>query len=87
MSLEISGETEARLTDEARRQGISVDALLERLMTEHRQSKSAVFATQAEAIEDARKLVPGGKITPELPVLHLGAMGALHRREIYDDVR
>lgn len=25
--------------------------------------------------------------TPELPVLHLGAMGALHRRDIYNDVR
>ncbi len=23
---------------------------------------------------------------PELPVLHLGAMGALHRRDIYNDV-
>ena len=34
MSIEISHETEVRLTDEARRQGISVDALLERLMSE-----------------------------------------------------
>ena len=24
---------------------------------------------------------------PELPVLHLGAMKSLHRRDIYDDVR
>jgi hypothetical protein len=24
---------------------------------------------------------------PELPVLHLGPMGPLHRRDIYDDVR
>lgn len=34
MSIDISHETEARLTDEARRRGISVEALLERLMTE-----------------------------------------------------
>jgi hypothetical protein len=34
MSIEISHETEARLTDEARKQGISVEALLERLMSE-----------------------------------------------------
>ncbi|MDP9052796.1 MAG: hypothetical protein M3N93_00615 [Acidobacteriota bacterium] len=34
MSIDISHETEARLTDEARRQGISVDALLEQLMSE-----------------------------------------------------
>jgi hypothetical protein len=34
MSLTISGETEARLIEEARRQGISVDTLLERLIDE-----------------------------------------------------
>ena len=34
MSIQISHETEARLTDEAQRQGVSVDALLERLMSE-----------------------------------------------------
>ncbi|MGD0223141.1 MAG: hypothetical protein ABSF71_12455 [Terriglobia bacterium] len=87
MSIIISPETEARLTDEARRQGISVDALLERLMAEHQPGGSAVLSTQAEAIEHARKMIPGGKLTPELPVLHLGAMGPLHRRDIYDDVR
>jgi Arc/MetJ-type ribon-helix-helix transcriptional regulator len=26
------------------------------------------------------------KQSPELPILHLGAMGALHRRDIYNDV-
>ena len=25
------------------------------------------------------------KTNPDLPILHLGAMGALHRRDIYDD--
>ena len=34
MSIEVSRETAARVMDEARRQGISVDALLERLMSE-----------------------------------------------------
>lgn len=34
MSLAISQHTEARLTEEARRQGLSVDALIERLMNE-----------------------------------------------------
>ena len=34
VSIEISRETEACLADEARRQGISVDALLERLVSE-----------------------------------------------------
>jgi hypothetical protein len=26
-------------------------------------------------------------VAPELPVLHLGAMKSLHRRDIYEDVR
>jgi hypothetical protein len=34
MSIEISREIEARLTAEARKQGVSVDVLLERFITE-----------------------------------------------------
>lgn len=34
MSLNVSQQNEARLTEEARRQGISVDALIERLINE-----------------------------------------------------
>ncbi len=34
MSIEISGETAVRLTDEARRLGLSVDALLKRLIND-----------------------------------------------------
>ena len=66
MSIEISRETEARLTDEARRQGISVDVLLERLMNE-------------------RGASAGVGSGPELPVWHLRGVGALHRRDIYND--
>jgi hypothetical protein len=68
MSIDISRETEARLTDEARRQGVSVEALLQRLMSERGVT--------------ARVAGPA----PELPVWRLGAMGSLHRRDIYDDV-
>ena len=68
MSIEVSRETEARLTDEARRRGVSVEVLLERLMSER----------------GATARVVG--IAPELPVWHLGDAGALHRRDIYDDV-
>ena len=71
MSIEISHETEARLTGEARKQGISVEALLERLMSDR--GAPAHVATNGS--------------TPKLPILHLGAMGPLHRRDIYDDVR
>jgi hypothetical protein len=69
MSIEVSRETEDRLTNEARRQGISVEGLLERLMNERGATTS----------------IAG--IAPELPVWHLGDVGALHRRDIYDDVR
>jgi hypothetical protein len=41
MSIEISPETEARITGEARKQGISVDALLDRLMSEFRANANA----------------------------------------------
>jgi hypothetical protein len=67
MSIEISRETEARLTAEARRLGISVDALLNRFIGEQALTHSA-------------------RPKPELPVWHLGGAGALHRRDIYDDV-
>ena len=61
MSIEISPEVENRLTDEARKLGISVDAPLKRLIDE-----------QAEVSSPDRAV-------PELPVWHLGAIGALHR--------
>jgi hypothetical protein len=67
LNIEISHETEARLTHDAQRQGISVDALLERLINER----------EATA--------PAAGSTPDLPILHLGAMGAFHRRDIYND--
>ena len=73
MSIDISHKTEARLTDEARRQGVSVDALLERLMSERGAAAHVVTGN--------------GSTTPKVPILHLGIIGPLHRRDIYDDVR
>ena len=67
MSVHISPEIEARLADEAKRQGISADALLERLIEE------CITSTSVRS-------------TPVLPVWHLGVVGPLHRRDIYDDV-
>jgi hypothetical protein len=67
MSMDISRETEDRLAAEARRLGISVDALLTRLMGER-----AGPTSLAEA-------------KPALPVWRLGGVGALHRRDIYDN--
>jgi hypothetical protein len=72
MSIQISQETEARLADEARRQGVSVEAFLKRLLSER---------------SPAAHIVTDNGAPPKVPVLHLGAMGPLHRRDIYDDVR
>jgi hypothetical protein len=69
MSIKISHETEARLADEAKRLGISVDALLESF------------------IDERARLTQRMGTSPELPVWHLCGAGALHRRDIYDDVR
>ena len=71
MSIEVSQETEARLTNEAQRQGISVDALLERLVSERPATANAAATSP----------------NPKLPILHLGTMGSLHRRDLYDDGR
>jgi hypothetical protein len=71
MGMDISREVEARLTDEARKLGISVNELLKQWMTEH----------------GASTVSSPSRPLPELPVLHLGAMDALHRRDIYNDVR
>ena len=48
MNIEISVETEARLTGEARKQGISVNALLERLMSERRATAGAGVCSAPE---------------------------------------
>ena len=70
MNLAISPETEARLAAKAMAQGLSIDALLERLLKDAGDLPAA--AAKGEA--------------PQLPVWHLGLYGSLHRRDIYDDV-
>jgi hypothetical protein len=70
MGIDISKEVEARLTDQARKLGISVDDLLTQLIN-----------------EKGRGFVAATRPTPPLPVWHLGTVGPLHRRDIYNDVR
>ena len=67
MSIDISPEIGARLATEAERQGISIDALLERLMSERSPANAG-----------------GASPACELPILRLGAMGELHRRDLYE---
>lgn len=70
MSINVSQRIEMRITEEAQRQGISVEALLEQLINDCAPSER-----------------PSGLHSPDLPVLHLGPMSPLRRRDIYDDVR
>ena len=69
MSLELSPKIEAALVAKAKENGMSVDALVERLLTD------------AGPVH----LGNGDSPPPELPVRHLGVIGSLHRRDIYDD--
>ena len=71
MSIQISCETEGRITDGARRQGVSVEALLARLPSD----------------DGATHVAAANGSAPTVPILHLGVVGALHRRDIYDDAR
>jgi len=68
MRLDISLETEARLVAKAKEQGLSVDALLERLLN------NAVDAPARATNGDA----------PPLPARYLGVRGSLHRRDIHN---
>jgi hypothetical protein len=70
MSLDISPKIENLLAAKAQEQGLSIDAFLERLLNE----------------AGDLKLGSGTGTRPEFPVRHLGVIGSLHRRDIYDDV-
>ena len=70
MSLDIPRETAVRLAAKAHEQGLSINALLERLLNEAGNLKAPTA---------------NGEL-PKLPVWNLGVRGSLHRRDIYDDV-
>jgi hypothetical protein len=70
MTIEISPETESRLSAKAREEGVSVDALIVRLLGE---------------AGDLTPQTTSGDV-PKLPIRYLGVIGSLHRRDIYDDV-
>ena len=72
LTIEVSGELEAVLKAQAQEQGLSADRVARRVL--------------ADALTPSVKRESTAS-TLELPILHLGAMGALHRRDLYDDVR
>lgn len=71
VTLNLKPEMEQSLLAQAQARGLSLDAYLQEIV-----------ARQAEITEPAS---PNARETSTLPVLHLGAMGALHRRDLYDD--
>ena len=70
MTLDISPQTEARLAAKAQESGLSIEALIERLISDDSDLKTdAVNGNNAQ-----------------VPVRRLGSHGSYHRRDIYDDV-
>ena len=67
---DISPKTEALLAAKAQEKGISIDALIERLLMD----------------AGPLHLGNGNGPPPKLPVWDLGVIGSVHRRDIYDDV-
>ncbi|MDQ2947115.1 MAG: type II toxin-antitoxin system HicB family antitoxin [Acidobacteriota bacterium] len=71
LTLDLSPQTEARLTAKAQESGLSVEAFIEKLLMDSGDNKTSASI---------------GKPF-KLPVWHLGARGEFHRRDIYDDER
>jgi|1185.fasta_scaffold1328249_2 hypothetical protein len=71
VTLELNPEIEQGLLAQARARGVSVSDYLQDIVS--RQVRDAAPPT-----------TPSGK-TLKLPALPLGAVGSLHRRDIYDD--
>lgn len=74
LTIEVTGELEAALKVRVLQQGLSADRIATRLLAE------ALAVSTMPEIGSASSL-------DELPLLHLGEMGPLNRRDIYDDAR
>jgi hypothetical protein len=72
VTLNLTPEIEQGLLAQASARGVSLDALLEEIV-----SRQATVAAS----------LLGNSTTPELPRLHLGVTGPLHRTDIYYDAR
>lgn len=58
-----------------------------RLVDEARRRGVSVETLLKRFIDERAPLFKPAVAPPALPVWHLGSIGALHRRDIYDDVR
>jgi hypothetical protein len=71
MEVHFTPEQEAQLAQIATKAGTAAEQLVKDVVLRLLEGEKTHFRTAA----------------PELPVWHLGGRGALHRRDIYDDVR
>ena len=73
VTLDLKPELEHELLARARERGVSLAVYLHDIVSEH----ARVMVQPEPSSGDALKL----------PILRLGAMSSLHRRDIYDDAR
>jgi hypothetical protein len=74
VTLNLNPEIEQGLLAQARERGVSLEAFLQEIVSRQAGARAAVSPVAQSA-------------TPELPRLHLGVTGPLHRTDIYDDAR
>ena len=73
VTLELKPDIEQGLQAQAQALGVSLDDFLQQIVT--RQASQSAPAN------------PNGQDSLDLPILHLGAMDAMHRADLYDDAR
>lgn len=73
VTLDLEPEVEEGLRVQARARGLALDDYLQEIISKQAHLSHAVGTNNS--------------MVPELPILHLGVMGALHRRDIYNDAR
>jgi len=72
VTLDLNPEIEQGLLAQASERGVSLVAYLQEIVSKQ--------------VRVAPTRVAANGSAPNLPIRHLGAIGSLHRRDIYDDV-
>ena len=71
VTLDLNPDIEQGLLTQARERGISVSDYLQEIVSQQVRNAAPAAASKSKALK--------------LPALPLGAIGSLHRRDIYDD--
>ena len=73
VTLNLNSEIEQKLLAQAQRRAASLDSFLAEIVSQQARVPTPSTVTSATTLKR--------------PALHLGAVGSLHRSDIYDDVR